>query len=495
LADPRFSAIDGLPIATEMETKSEQSTGPDRIRKTWSVVHILVAFTGDLVASNLALDFARQTRSSVSPLPNAVAGGGVSVTYGLLSIGTAAVWLCGVACMGGYTKARFRRLWEQATTAARSVLFLLASVGVITLLIRLQPSRAFVLLATISLPISWMSWRIILFALMSALARLGIDTERLLLVGPFDTNAEIRRHLMRTSATATRIVGEHDGGDGTTVVADILRQVDRHGVTSVVVTAGDALAPGVVRSLASALAPRGASVVLMPSSPEAVSPAVDLHPIGDLVLLRVVSGEKGAPYRWLRALIDALLAGLLLLVASPLLVVLAVLVRRTGRPIFFRQRRIGQGGRSFTMYKFRTMATDAEEMLKRDPELTARYVANGFKLPEGEDPRITPLGRTLRRTSLDELPQLFNVIRGNMSLVGPRPVVEAELAEYGNLVDAYTALKPGLTGYWQINGRSDVGFPERADLDAYYHDHRSVRLDLRILARTAITLASRRGAH
>ncbi len=461
------------------------------------MVHVFVALVGDLVAANLALDVARRTRSAAGPLPSSVSGSGFTISYSVLSLGTVVVWLFGVACMGGYAQSRFRRLWEQATTAARSVLFLLASVGVLTMLIRLLPSRAFVLLATALLPVTWMCWRVILFGLMSVLARLGIDTERLLLVGPLDTNAEIRRHLSRTSATGTRIVAELSGGDGdgSPLVADILRSVDRHGVTSVLVTSGNALPPGMVRSLAAMLSPRGASVVLMPSSPEAVSPAVDLYPIGDLVLLRVVSGERTTPYRWLRTSVDGLLAGLALLVLSPLFFVLALLVRRTGGPIFFRQRRIGQDGRPFMMIKFRTMASDAEDRLKRDPALYAQYVANGYKLPEGEDPRITALGRTLRRTSLDELPQLFNVLRGDMSLVGPRPVVEAELAEYGNLIDAYTALKPGLTGYWQINGRSDVGFPERADLDAYYHDHRSVRLDLRILARTAITLASRRGAH
>ena len=148
----------------------------------------------------------------------------------------------------------------------------------------------------------------------------------------------------------------------------------------------------------------------------------------------------------------------------------------------------------FTVYKFRSMAGDAEERLRRDG-LWEAYVANGFKLPPGDDPRITGFGAMLRRTSLDELPQLFNALNGTMSLVGPRPVVPEELACYGELTSVYTGVRPGVTGYWQVNGRSDVGFPERAELDAYYYDNRSLRVDLRILVRTIVAVVLRVGAH
>ncbi len=140
------------------------------------------------------------------------------------------------------------------------------------------------------------------------------------------------------------------------------------------------------------------------------------------------------------------------------------------------------------------MCVDAEERLHREG-LYERYVANGFKLPPGEDPRITRLGAWLRRTSLDELPQLLNVLNGTMSLVGPRPVVPAELELYGELRRAYIGLRPGVTGYWQANGRSDVGFPERAVLDSYYYDHQSLRLDMRILFHTVTAVLARKGAH
>ena len=145
------------------------------------------------------------------------------------------------------------------------------------------------------------------------------------------------------------------------------------------------------------------------------------------------------------------MALLALVLGLPVLLAVAFAVAREGRPLLFRQRRVGRGGRPFTIYKFRTMAPDAEDRLHREG-LYQRYVENGFKLPADEDPRITRTGALLRRTSLDELPQLWNVVCGQMSLVGPRPVLEAELASYADLVVAYTGVKPGVTGYWQING-------------------------------------------
>jgi lipopolysaccharide/colanic/teichoic acid biosynthesis glycosyltransferase len=141
------------------------------------------------------------------------------------------------------------------------------------------------------------------------------------------------------------------------------------------------------------------------------------------------------------------------------------------------------------------MRPDAEAVLKRDPEIYAKYLANGYKLPEGEDPRITRIGRILRSTSLDEIPQLLNVVRGDMSLVGPRPIVPAELKEYGERSDDFLAALPGITGKWQVSGRSNLGYPERADVELDYVYGWSFLEDLRILFRTVPVVLTRAGAH
>lgn len=159
----------------------------------------------------------------------------------------------------------------------------------------------------------------------------------------------------------------------------------------------------------------------------------------------------------------------------------------------FGQRRVGRDGGVFRCWKFRTMYTDSEDRLSADPALYERYVTNDFKLEMGGDPRVTPLGRFLRRSSLDELPQLFNVLIGNMSLVGPRPVVVDELEMYGPWKDAYLAAKPGITGPWQCSGRNEIRYPERAMLDAEYLSSWRPARDMKILLRTVPAVLRRNG--
>lgn len=183
-------------------------------------------------------------------------------------------------------------------------------------------------------------------------------------------------------------------------------------------------------------------------------------------------------------------------VVLPLGLICAALIRITSRgPALFRQQRVGLHGQTFSMYKFRTMRADAEEHLHTDPELWNRYVDNDYKLPVSTDPRVTRLGRWLRRTSIDELPQLINVVAGSMSIVGPRPVTRAQFDAFADVVDAYQAVRPGMTGYWQVNGRSDIHYPERAEFDRHYVDEWSVWLDVTLILRTPFAVVGGRGAH
>lgn len=177
------------------------------------------------------------------------------------------------------------------------------------------------------------------------------------------------------------------------------------------------------------------------------------------------------------------------------LVIAGLVVATSGGPALFVHERVGLGGRRFGMLKFRTMQPDADDQLRADPELWQQYVDNDFKLPPSMDGRVTAVGRFLRRSSLDELPQLLNVLRGQMSLVGPRPIVPTELECYGKDSDAYLSVKPGLTGAWQVNGRSGVGYPERVDYDKEYVDDWTFWLDVKILVKTPIAVVTSRGAY
>jgi undecaprenyl-phosphate galactose phosphotransferase len=194
---------------------------------------------------------------------------------------------------------------------------------------------------------------------------------------------------------------------------------------------------------------------------------------------------------------DLVLGSLLTLALSPLLIGIALLIwLRDGHTPLYTQERVGRRGRPFRIYKFRTMRPDAEERLKAllesDPALREEWERER-KLHD--DPRITPIGEFLRRSSLDELPQLLNVLRGEMSLVGPRPIVADEARYYGKAFHYYTAVRPGITGLWQISGRNDLSYGERVELDSWYVRNWSLDLDMMILIRTAGVVWRREGSY
>jgi exopolysaccharide production protein ExoY len=190
-------------------------------------------------------------------------------------------------------------------------------------------------------------------------------------------------------------------------------------------------------------------------------------------------------------------AVMLLALTAPLFAAVALINKLTSPgPVLFAQKRLGLNGKPFMVYKFRTMVINAEAVLKQNPELYQKYLENNYKLPDGDDPRITRVGRFLRATSLDELPQLFNVIKGDMSLVGPRPVVPSEVENYADYATLFLSAKPGMTGHWQVSGRSEIKeYARRVELDLEYIRDQSLSKDLEILLRTVPAVLMRRGAH
>ncbi len=193
--------------------------------------------------------------------------------------------------------------------------------------------------------------------------------------------------------------------------------------------------------------------------------------------------------------IDAVGALVLLLVLSPVFVAVAAAIRLDSPgPAFFAHRRLGRGGRLFDCLKFRTMHCDAEDRLHQDESLRHKYVTNHFKIPSSCDPRITRLGRFLRQSSIDELPQLFNVLKGEMSLVGPRPIVPLEATHYGENIEELLSVRPGITGAWAVEGRSDIGYPERSTRELNYVRGWNLLTDIKILLRTPLTVVTRDGA-
>ncbi|WP_241911787.1 sugar transferase [Telmatospirillum siberiense] len=220
--------------------------------------------------------------------------------------------------------------------------------------------------------------------------------------------------------------------------------------------------------------------------------AIDRSPIDRGRFVRL----KEPAHRISKRLFDVVATSFLLALLSPLLLSIAVMARRDGGPVVYGHRRIGAHGRTFKCWKFRTMVPNADKVLEKilasDPTARAEWERD-FKLKN--DPRITPVGRLLRVTSLDELPQLFNVIAGDMSLVGPRPIVTDEVRRYGAAFHDYARCRPGITGIWQISGRNDVGYGQRVDLDRHYARSWSFARDILILLRTPFAVLRRSGAY
>ncbi|MFF4236506.1 sugar transferase [Actinomadura geliboluensis] len=258
---------------------------------------------------------------------------------------------------------------------------------------------------------------------------------------------------------------------------------ERIGADSVAVLACPEMDGVALRRLAWQIERDDIELVVAPALMDVTGPRISIRPVSGLPLLHVEHPELDGGRKLFKGLFDrvAALSGIVLL--SPLLALVALLIKFDGDrgPVLFRQTRVGRGGREFTVLKFRTMVQDAEA---RRVELLPANENDGVLFKMREDPRITRVGRWLRRYSLDELPQLFNVLRGEMSLVGPRPPLPEEVAQYGGDVYRRLVVKPGLTGLWQVSGRSDLTWEESVRLDLRYVDNWSLALDLQIMWKT-----------
>ena len=200
-------------------------------------------------------------------------------------------------------------------------------------------------------------------------------------------------------------------------------------------------------------------------------------------------------YDFIKRTFDILVSGLSLIILSPFFLIIAILIKIDSKgPVIFKQKRIGKNGKYIYLYKFRSMYSDSDERLEellKDPKIREEWEEN-YKLDP--DPRITRVGKVLRKTSIDELPQLVNILRGEMSIVGPRPVVDGEIEKYGMSKNKLLSITPGLTGWWACNGRSCTSYEDRIKLELYYVNHRSILLDLKIIFKTFVAVIKKSGA-
>lgn len=275
-------------------------------------------------------------------------------------------------------------------------------------------------------------------------------------------------------------------------LSEVPQVVVDHDIDTVIV-AGSQLTGAALRRLSWALERTGAELVVSPGLVEVTGPSVTLRPTAGLSLLHVERPSSRYGRLLGKALLDRVLGTLMLVGAAPVIAVAAVAVRATTPgPAFFAQTRVGLDGHRFTMWKLRTMVIGADTMVE---QLSDRSDRDGLMFKMRADPRVTRVGRVLRQFSLDELPQLWNVVRGDMSLVGPRPPLEREYVDYHDAVHRRLRVRPGLTGLWQVSGRADLAWEESMRLDLRYVDNWSISMDAQILWKTVRAVLSRSGAY
>ncbi|WP_344737422.1 sugar transferase [Microbacterium awajiense] len=368
-------------------------------------------------------------------------------------------------------------------------------IAILAFLLRVDVARGYLL---ISFPLGvaalllerWL-WRRWLIAKRAA----GEFTARVVLVGSAASVAQIAASLRRSTSAGYRVVGAcvPGGRPGTTVestdipifgdVTDVASALTVADADTVAITSTDELPPSGVKRISWGLEAGRQHLVLAPGIIDVAGPRIQTRPVAGLPLIHVETPRYSLGQRIVKRTMDIVLSLIGIVVLGPLMVAVAIAIRSTsGGPAIFGQVRIGYDGRAFRMLKFRTMVEDAEDRLAAlVPE---RDAGNEVLFKMSRDPRVTPIGRFLRRFSLDELPQLFNVLGGSMSLVGPRPPLPREVARYDDHVHRRFLVKPGITGMWQISGRSSLSWDESVRLDLSYVENWTLIGDAVILFKT-----------
>lgn len=275
-------------------------------------------------------------------------------------------------------------------------------------------------------------------------------------------------------------------------VASILNSIKLYDADTVALSSGLLMSPHQIRDLGWALADHHIRLIMAPALTDIAGPRIHVQPVAGLPLVHVSTPQFSSGARFAKRIFDIASSSLLILVLSPVLLILALVVKLGGGPVFFKQPRVGLQGDLFEMFKFRSMVIDAESQVS---DLAAQTDGNGVLFKMKDDPRVTPAGKWMRRFSLDELPQLLNVFLGDMSLVGPRPPLESEVNSYEAHVHRRFIVKPGITGLWQVSGRSNLSWQDSVRLDLYYVENWSFAGDLIILLKTLRAVVKVDGAY
>jgi exopolysaccharide biosynthesis polyprenyl glycosylphosphotransferase len=458
---------------------------------------------GDLVVITLAMVLAAIGRTSLNLFSAASDVNAVAQSVGVWIV---AGWMVANLCTGTYTASYLGVGTVEYARVCSAAGLTAGAIGIMSYLTKFDLSRGFfVLLFGIGLPMLLL-WRWYARRLVHHAHARGHLLTRVLISGSQARVDEVAAVLERESWLGYRIVGaltpdagaEATGNTpaGVPVVgnsAQTAESVLAEKADLVVFTEGAFPSAVDFRRIAWDLEGHHVQMAVVPSLSDISSGRIMMRPVGGLPLVHVEQPQSLGASRGFKRAFDLIGASILLLVASPLMLAFAVAIKlQDGGPVLFKQTRVGRDGRLFECLKFRSMVVDAEARLSGVTHLNE---TDGVLFKVQRDPRITRVGRIIRRFSIDELPQLINVINGEMSLVGPRPALPSEVRRYAPDVQRRLHVRPGMTGLWQVSGRSDLSWDDTVRLDLYYVDNWSIVQDLSIMAKTLDAVLRSRGAY
>jgi exopolysaccharide biosynthesis polyprenyl glycosylphosphotransferase len=413
-------------------------------------------------------------------------------------------WLVTLQLAGGYDLRSLSTGPREYYFVSKAALNLAGSAAIVAYFSHLLIARTFL---AIVIPVGALAQVLARFAVrrgVYARRRRGEWTSTILAVGTSESVRHLIETTRRTPYAGLVVVGacvedaevNQQLAPGVPVLGDV-----RHASTAaqaadvdIVAVAGSGLGPQRIRELGWDLEGTGRNMVMAPGLTGVAGPRVHVRPVEGLPLMWVDQPQFSGPRRAAKRALDVVVSAILLALVAPFLLLIALVVKVTSSgPALYRSRRVGSSGDLITVYKFRSMYADAD--LHRGDLGDLNEVPGGVLFKMREDPRVTPVGRILRKYSLDELPQLLNVLVGTMSLVGPRPPLPDEVERYQEQARRRLLVKPGMTGLWQVSGRSDLSWDETVRLDLYYVENWSLGLDLAIILRTVWAVFRGRGAY
>lgn len=423
---------------------------------------------------------------------------GQEFSYAWLSVALAIVWWL---MLGAWNSRQSRILGagpDEYKRVAAASLWLFGLIAIVSYVLRVDTARGYVGVALPSGLLGLLLARWLIRQHLSVNRQLGESMSRLLLLGGPSAVAHLARSLDTAKHAGYLPVAVYTPGNteglavepesGLPVLGSkadaksIVDAIEACNADAVAVSAGVQLHPQTLRHLGWELASRNIGLIMAPALTDIAGPRIHTQQVAGLPLIHVTTPTLEGGQRVAKRLFDVIVSGFLIIASLPLMAVVALLIKFHDKgPVIFRQDRVGIGGKPFQMLKFRSMIVDAEQRLA---ELRHQSDGDGLLFKMRNDPRITPVGRFLRKFSLDELPQLFNILLGSMSLVGPRPPLPSEVAAYEKDVRRRLLVKPGLTGLWQVSGRSNLSWQDSVRLDLYYVENWSLAGDLLILIKT-----------